>query len=170
MENLFINNKKEIRKEKKLLEEALGIKIKLIGKNIQIEGSAIQEYESEIVFKAISAGFSAKKALLLKDENNIFREMNIKDYTKRKNLEDIRARIIGKNGKTKKTLEEISSGYIKIKDNNIGIICSSEEIESLTVAIINLIKGTKQANVYKYLERVNTKRKSDNDLGLKNKY
>ena len=108
---------------------------------------------------AIGFGFSANRSILLKDPNYSFREITIKDFTTKKKLETVRARLIGKHGKTKETVEKISNSKIIIKDNCVGMIGLADEIEHAITAIVNIIKGSKQSNVYGYLERINrTKR------------
>jgi len=111
--------------------------------------------------------FPLKEALLLTNEGYIFRKINIKDFTRRKNLDEVRARLIGTEGKTKRAMEEISGCVLVIKDKIVGIIGSTESIKDATTAITRLIKGSKQANVYSYLERMNREKKEKSDLGLK---
>ncbi len=160
METLIFERTGEVRKNLPALEEKLNVKIKISGKKVNIEGNSLDEYEASLVLEAINLGFSAEKAMLLKNEDTIFRKINIRKFTRRKNLEDVRARLIGKYGTTKKTIEEVSDCYIVIKDNNIGIIGSAEDIDNILTAITNLIRGSKQANVYNYLERMNAAKKN----------
>ncbi len=161
METIYLQNTKEVRKEKASLEKALNVKIDVKGKQATISGDPLQEYEASIVLEAMSFGFSAKKALQLKNENFVFRKLLIKQFTKRKDLHDVRARLIGTRGKTKRTMEEISGCKIILHDNTLGILGPADKIEEATTALTNLIRGSKQANVYYFLERVNTKRKQD---------
>ncbi len=159
MQTIIFQNLKELKRAKSELEKKLNIEIKIQAKKVKIIGNSLEEYEASIVLDAISFGFSAKKALALKEESKIFRILNIKDFTRKKNLKEVRARIIGKEGKTKRTIENIAECDIIIKDNEIGIIGDAESIEELITAISSLIRGTKQSNTYRYLERLN-KRKS----------
>jgi len=163
MENFYFRNTKEIRNEKEALEKKLKIAIKIKGKQVSIEGPAVNEYEASMIIKAMEFGFSARKALLLQNENMIFRKISIKDFTRKKNLKEVRGRIIGKEGKTKRTIENISDCDIEVYDNELGVICQAEEIEEVTTAITNLIRGTKQANVYSFLEKMNKEKKKYND-------
>ena len=164
MEVFFIPNIREVKKEKKFLERKLKIKINILGRKVTIQGDPLDEYEASLAFDAMSIGFSASTAAELKNENMIFEKLNIKDFSRKKNLEVIRGRLIGTHGKTKKTIEQIAGAKIKIKDNIIGIIAPAESIDSITTAITNIIRGSKQTNMYKYLERINTSKKK-----LKNK-
>lgn len=161
MIQLFLEKTKNIIREKKILEEKLSVKINIKGNNVSIEGDALEEYEASIVLEAMGFGFSAKNAIMLKDPNYSFTELNIKDI-KNKNLEVIRSRLIGRQGKTKKTIESISGCKIIIKeDNRVGIIGYAEELSSAITAITNLIRGSKQSNVYSYLEKRNTEKKQN---------
>ena len=162
MEEIYCENIKELKREKNYLERELKVKITIKGRKITIDGPALEEYETSIIFEAISLGFSARTACLLKDESFVFKKINIKDFTRRKNLSIIRARLIGTHGKTKSTIEQIAGCKIKIKDNLVGIICPAENIEYALTAITNIIRGTKQTNAYKYLERINTQRNRTN--------
>jgi ribosomal RNA assembly protein len=172
METLFFEKPARLKKEIKSLEETLKVKLTLKGTKLEIEGDSLPEYDALRVLKALQFGFSAKKALLLKEEDMIFRAIPIKQFTRRKDMSEVRGRIIGREGKTKRTIEEISGCdlYINEDINQIGIIGNAESIEEATTALTNLIKGSKHANVYRFLEKINTERKKNRfDLGLKNK-
>ena len=157
MEKIFFKKTAELRRVKHDLEKKLNVKIDIAGRKITITGNPIEEYEASLVLNAINFGFSTQKAISLKDENMIFRIISIKDFTRKKNLKTVRARIIGKEGKTKKTIENISSCYLVIRDNDIGIIGSAESIDEIITAVTNLVRGTKQSNTYRYLEKMNRK-------------
>ena len=165
METIYCEKVPRIIKNKKKLEEKLNVKIKNRGKEVTIEGKPEDEYIAEKVIDALSFGFPFSIALLIKDEDNIFEIINIKDYTKRKDLERIRARIIGKKGKTLGTLHQLTKCNFELKDNHVGIIGYPEYIENAQEAVISLIHGAKQANVYSHLEKHQVKPVVD--LGLK---
>ena len=163
---ILLEKTTEIKRTLKELEEKLKVKLSLKRKKLTISGPTINEYDASQVIDAINFGFSTDKALLLKDPDFSFRKLHIKDFTRRSNLREVRARIIGSNGRTKRTIENISNTDIILNDNEVGIIGSSESIEEAVTAMANIIKGSKQSNVYKYLEKANVLRK-DSDLGLK---
>jgi ribosomal RNA assembly protein len=157
----------KILKSKKAIEKTLGVKITNRGKEVFIEGGAVNEYEAGQVIDAINFGFSVPHALLIKKENLMFEILNIKDFTNRKDLERIRGRIIGTKGKTLATLSQLTDCLFEMKDNEVGIIGDPERIKSAQDAVISLIKGTKQSNVYKHLEKYRPEKIVD--LGLKEK-
>ena len=155
METIYFDRTGELKRTKSELEKKLRISLEIQGHKVIFSGDALDEYIAEIVLDAMNFGFSFKKAILLADENMTFRKINIKDFTRKKNLQVVRARFIGKNGKTKKTIENVANCEIFIKNNDVGVIGSAESIDKTMTAVTNLIKGTKQANTYRYLERVN---------------
>src|SRR3989344_8473704 len=170
MFSTIVSNLKEIIRNKEMLEEKLNGKIKLKNKTLSIETNPFNEYEAQRVFDAINLGFSVEKALKVLDEETDFIKINIKDYSNTKNLAVVRSRLIGTNGKTKKTIEEITKCDIVIHENQVGIIGPAEIAESALVAVTNIIKGTKQANAYKYLEKINTQRKTKIKTKQKTKF
>ena len=153
MKKILSEKLPRILKNKKRLEKELNVKITNRGKEVMIEGAGMDEYLAEKVIDAIDFGFPFSDVLALKDEDFSFGIMNIKDYTKRKDFEVIRARIIGKGGKTLKTLSQLTNCNFELKNNSIGIIGSAENIKNAEQAVISIVKGAKQSNVYSYLEK-----------------
>ena len=99
-------------------------------------------------------------------EDYMLESISIKSISKRKNISQIKARIIGTKGKTLKLLSELSECHIALHNNIVSIIGTFEKIKIAESAIKNLIKGSKQANVYFYLEK-HKKNIIPEDLGIK---
>ncbi len=152
-------------RNKKRLEEILNVKITNRGKEVSINGKPTDEYLAGKVIDALDFGFPFSVAILIKTDDFVFEILNIKNYTKRKDLERIRARLIGKHGKTLKTLCELTKCSFEIKDNFIGIIGPPECIQNSEESVRLIIQGSKQSNVYKFLEK--NQIKEPIDLGLK---
>ena len=152
-------------KNKKKLEKILKVKITNRGKEVFIEGDSENEYIAEKVIYALDLGFPFETAMSIKKENFSFEILNIKDYTKRKDLDRVRARIIGKGGKTLKTLHGLTKCYFELNNNNVGIIGDDEHIKNAEDAVVAIIKGAKQSNVYSFLEKHQPEKVID--LGLK---
>jgi len=165
MLKIIVNKLPRITKNKKKLEKVLGVKITNRGKEIYLEGPAENEFISEKVIEALDFGFPYGTAIEIKTDDLMFEILNIKEYTKQKNLERIRGRIIGTKGKTLKVLSDLTHCYIELKDNKVGIIGEPEFIKTAQDAIILLIQGSKTGNVYAYLEKHQPK--PILDLGLK---
>jgi ribosomal RNA assembly protein len=140
-------------KGRQKLEKELNVRISVRGKEIEIEGRPEDEYIAEKAMEALDFGFPFSVVMLIKDEDYLFEILNIKNYTKRKDLEKVRGRIIGKSGGTLRTLSELTKCFFEIRDNRVGIIGDVEHIRYAQDAVIFLLQGSKQANVYNFLEK-----------------
>ena len=152
-------------KNKKRLEKELNIKISNNGKEVSLSGEPVDEYVAEKVLEALNLGFPLEIALLIKEEDYTFEVLNIRDFTKKKDFSRIRARIIGKEGKTLRTLNNLTNCNFEVLDKEIGIVGDAENIEAARQSVISLIQGAKQSNVYAYLEKHHPQ--PIFDLGLK---
>lgn len=165
MEKIYSEKIRKILYNKSRLEKALNIKITNRGREVSIKGLPEDEYYAEKVIEALNLGFSFDVAILIKDEDFNFEILNIKDYTRRKDLDVIRARIIGKKGKTLKVLHDLTGCFLMMNENKIGVIGHSENIKNAEESIRSIVKGSKQSNVYSHLEKNRVGRVVD--LGLK---
>ena len=160
MKKIYIKSARKVLQNKILLEEILNVKIEVKGTTTTIFGKELDEYFASRVLEAIDFPFLVDDALLLKSEDYLFEVMDIKDYTKRRDLDVIKGRIIGTKGKTLKVLMDLSGCEIIVKDNNVAIIGKAENIKNAVQAVISLIRGSKQGNVYARLEGANRRKKS----------
>ncbi|MBS3081047.1 hypothetical protein J4221_06230 [Candidatus Pacearchaeota archaeon] len=160
MQEIYVENIKEVLRNKKRIETELEIKLSNKGKNVFINGKPENEFLALHVLEAVNAGFSVANSLQLKDENIILNTIFIKDITKRNDLEIVRGRIIGREGSTLKTLKHLTHCDFAMKVNTVGIIGDAEEIEDAVQAIKSLIQGSRQGRVYGRLERMRKERKS----------
>ena len=168
MKKIISEKRPRILKNKKKLQEKLNVKITNRGKEIYLRGKGADEYIAELVIDALNFGFEYNAAIMIKEENFTFERLYIKDYTKRNDLKRVRGRIIGKKSKTLKALEQLTKCFIELKDNEVGIIGPAENIENAQNAITSIIRGSKQSNVYSFLEKHQTKPATD--LGLKDNF
>jgi len=153
MEKLICEKIVRVIKGKKKLEKELNVRLSIHGKEVEIEGKPEDEYIAQNVLEALDMGFPFSTAMLIREENYIFEILNIKDYTKRKDLKRVRARIIGKKGGTLRTLSELTKCFFEIMGNRIGIVGNTEHIRYAQDAVMFLLRGSKQANVYNFLEK-----------------
>jgi len=153
MQEIYVGNVGKVLQNKKKLESELEVKITNKGKLIFVDGKAEKEFTALQVMEAIKLGFSVDKALLLQNEEIILQTVHIKDITKRQDLGRVRARIIGTQGKTLKTLNNITNCEFSVLDNEVGIIGSTEAIEDGKQSIISIVQGSKQSNVYSRAEK-----------------
>jgi len=169
MQEIYAESFRKVSQNKAKLEKELKVKIKNRGRLVFVEGKGEDEYLAIEVIEALNLGFKIEQALLLNQEGFILEKVLIKNLTKRHDLERIRGRLIGTDGRTRKTIENLSDCFLAIHDNTIGIIGRAEEIEKAMQAVESIIQGSKQNKVYSSLERKNAKEKTklNEDLGLK---
>ncbi len=161
MKTLYVRNIRAVSENLAILQKKIKVGIEIAKNQVNVLGKEENIYDAEKVFGALDAGFSVDTALLLIDPDYLFDTMNVRDFTRRKNLEEIRARIIGTEGKTKKLMEKLSDSFIKLKENTVYIICLAEDLRDTKTAIEKLIRGSAQGKVYGFLERSRTQHKFD---------
>ena len=161
MQEIYVENLKEVLRSKFRLQKELGIKLTNKGKNVFVNGPADKEFVAIEVLEAINLGFSADRALELTQNGFMLQTVHIKDITKRHDLERVRARIIGTQGRTLKTLQNLTNCDLAMNDNEIGLIGPIQEMEDAVQAVTSLVQGSKQGNVYGRLERRRKKKGSD---------
>ena len=141
----------------KKLGRELNVKIN-IDKQGNIEIKSIKndsfiEYIALKIIDALALGFEIETALLLKDEKYSLVKINIHSYVKESRQKEVTGIVIGTKGMTKRIIEELSECEIVIAEHNIGIIGKNENAELANEAIIMLLRGAKQAAVYRFLEK-----------------
>ena len=166
MQEIYIEQVGRVTNHKKQLEKSLDVIITNKGKNIFVKGEADNEYTAMQVLEALKLGFSVERALALKDEEIILQTLHIKDITKRNDLETVRSRIIGSEGRTLRTLNNLTNCAISLEDNQVGIIGYADEIEEAIQGITSIIQGSKQSNVYSRLEKQKKRTKSLDKLDI----
>jgi KH domain-containing protein len=167
MQEIYIEQVGRVTNHKKRLKKELEVVVTNKGKNIFIEGDGDKEYTAMQVLEALKLGFSIERALALKDEEIILQTVHIKDITKRNDLETVRSRIIGSEGKTLRTLNNLTNCAISLEDNEVGIIGYADEIEDAIQAIKSIIQGSKQSNVYSRVEKQRKRKRNLDKIPIK---
>lgn len=151
---VFIGKKGEVKKE---IEEDTKTKIKVDSKegDVFIEGEdGLSIYTAKEVIRAIGRGFNPEIALLLLKPDYCFELIDINEFAKTKNsLLRIKGRIIGTEGKSRRTIEELTETNIVVYGKTVSMIGCTENVLAARKAIENLIKGASHANVYRSLEK-----------------
>lgn len=155
------------RKNIERLEKELNVKIEIndFGE-IKIEGKdPLKEYLCAEMMDALSIGFEIESVIVLKDEENIYRKILLKNLVKPSRIRAIRGRIIGTGGKAKRITEELSETSITVSENVVGIIGLAENVQIANTAISMIISGNPHSSVYKYLEKTRSMER-DSELPL----
>ncbi len=143
---------------KKTIEERSGAALRIDSKSgsIEIESSdPIGEMRAGEIIKAIGRGFSAENAFrLFDDETIVFDIIDLsKIFTTQKDILRIKGRIIGKDGRAREVIENISDVKISVYGKTVGIIGAIERVHIARRAIGMLIEGAPHGAVYAYLEK-----------------
>jgi ribosomal RNA assembly protein len=154
---VLIGHKGEVKKD---LEEKTNIKIDIDSKTGEI---ALDDHEledpltlikAENIVKAIGRGFSPEKAYRLFDDEADFFVFNLHEYVGKKeaHVRRLKSRVIGKEGKTKRVLEELTDSKISVYGHTIAIISDVLKMNIMKKSIDMLLTGSKHATVYRFVE------------------
>ncbi|MFH1376157.1 MAG: KH domain-containing protein [Candidatus Woesearchaeota archaeon] len=123
--------------------------------DVKVEGEdSLNVFLTVQVVKAVGRGFNPDIALILLKENYQMEIINIKDYcrTTRNDQERVKSRIIGKRGKARTTLENMTNTNISIYGKTVSIIGPTENVFLAKRAVEKLLQGTPHGNLYKWIE------------------
>lgn len=142
---------------KKSIEEETKSKIKVDSKegDIFVSGEdALGLYTAREVIKAVGRGFNPDVAKLLLKQDYVFEIVSLSDYVKNKgSMIRLKGRVIGKEGKARKLIENFTESYMCVYGKTIGIIGEPESASAAKQAVESLLRGSAHANVYKWLEK-----------------
>lgn len=121
---------------------------------VRVDGDAIEEQRVLLMVKALGRGFEKDEALLLLNDDYDLRVINLKDYFGSKShFQRIKARVIGRRGSIKKSIEGATLSRISISGNHISIIAPYYSLPCAEEAVSMLIKGSKHSTLANYLAR-----------------
>ena len=141
---------------KKMLESQLGIKISVDSEegDVIINGEdGLKLFTAREIIRAVGRGFNPETALKLATLDYAFELMRIDDYSRTKNdLFRLRGRVIGKDGKSREVIEELTGCDVSVYGKTVGIIGPVEQTLIARRAVDMLLQGSMHATVYKFLE------------------
>jgi len=144
---------------KKAIEEKTGAKLEVDSESgvviVQSEADALKALRAAEVIKAIARGFSPEKALRLLDNEDLI--LDVIDLSALSDspadLKRIKGRIIGKGGKTREVIEQMTGARLSVYGKTISIIGDADQLATVRAAIDMLIDGAPHSAVYSYLEK-----------------
>jgi ribosomal RNA assembly protein len=141
---------------KKEIEEATSTKLNIDSKegDVFVSGEdALGLYTAREIIKAIGRGFNPEVAKLLLRQDYVFEVIDVSEFVKSKDaMVRLKGRVIGKEGKSRRLIEELTECNISVFGKTIGIIGLPEAAANARQAVESLLKGSTHANVYKWLE------------------
>ncbi len=117
---------------------------------------------------AIGRGFSPSRAFSLFNDDYSFDIVDLHDYFG-KNEAEIRrvdGRIIGREGKARRNLEELTGTLISVSGHTVSVIGTFESVSMAKDALEKLIEGRQHGTVYKFLRKKRGQVKKEKALGL----
>jgi len=148
---------------KQRLEKRLQVELEIDSQSGDVAMSLGKDVQDpSLLFKAkdyvlaVGRGFSPDRAdKLLQDEENMLMVIDLREIFGRSesDIQRVKGRIIGSEGKTRKIIEELSEAFISVYGHTVSIIGGVEQSEIAREAISMLIKGSLHATVYKFLQR-----------------
>ncbi len=105
------------------------------------------------IVKAVGRGFSPQRAEILATEDYNLHIIDLTEYggTSKNAIARLKGRIIGKNGRSRELIEELTETRISIYGDTVAYIGNPEGLDAAHEAIMMLIKGSFHKTVWNYL-------------------
>jgi len=156
---------------KKRLEETCHVSLEIESESgeVSVKSASIEEsdpFKAMSVVEAVGRGFSPQRAMRLMEPETTLEVLDLRDYAGKSenSLERIRGRIIGLNGKSRQTIEELTKSYISVYGRTVAIIGDVGEAKLAKDAVDMLASGSRHRSVFNMLQRARTKKKMDRML------
>ena len=142
---------------KTAIEEGTKTRLKVDSKegDIFVSGEdALGLYAAREVVIAVGRGFNPELAMLLLKQDYVFEVINLTEYTRSKEaMLRLKGRVIGKEGKSRRLIEELTEAYVSVYGKTISIIGMPENGYAAKHAVESLLGGSPHSTVYKWLEK-----------------
>jgi len=147
-------------KAKVRIERSLGVDLEIESEagNVTITLSPSQDDVSVLltaanIVKAVGRGFSPQRAMRLSEEDWDLSIMDLEEYigTSRSAQERVKGRIIGKAGRSREIIEELTETQISVYGGTVAIIGHVEALPAAMEAVGMLIRGSFHKTVWNYL-------------------
>ncbi len=115
------------------------------------------------IIQAIGRGFSPRNAMALEDEEKGILIIDLEEYvgTSRNAQNRVRGRIIGKDGKSRELLEELTECLLSVYGGTVGLIGPFEMLPVAKEAIEMLLNGSFHKTVWNHLYAYRRKMKKE---------
>ena len=113
-------------------------------------------FRAKEVVTAVGRGFSPERAFrLIQDEDALLEIIDLREIFGRSlsDLERLKGRIIGQEGKTRRIIEELTDADVSVYGHTVSIIADADEMDIAREAIQMLLKGRQHSSVYRFLHR-----------------
>jgi len=148
---------------KNVIERKLSVHLEVDSENgtVQITLPATAEdptvlFRAKEVVTAIGRGFAPEHAFrLLDDEEIMFEVIDLREIVGKSlsDLKRLKGRVIGKEGKTRRIIEELSEANISVYGHTVAIIGYPDQSAIAREAVRMLIGGSLHGTVYRFLHK-----------------
>lgn len=143
--------------EKKALEKHFRAEIEVDSESGEVRVNSddgLSRFIISNIIAAVNMGHNPQVASKLEDENYVIDTIDVKIKIRDHNrLKSVMGRIIGKEGSTRRAVEEITKCHVSVKDHYVSIIGPYENVHIVHEALDMLISGASHKSFYNYLER-----------------
>ncbi|MCW4050240.1 MAG: KH domain-containing protein [Candidatus Bathyarchaeota archaeon] len=145
---------------KKRIEATLLVDLTVDGESGNVEVKVLPEqtdvsviFTAKNMVKAIGRGFSPQRAMALMNEDNDLLVIDLEDYvgTSKNAQARIKGRLIGKEGKSRELIEELTECLVSIYGGTVALIGSFEMLPVAKEAVEMLINGAFHKTVWNHL-------------------
>ena len=150
-------------KIKRDIEERLQVKLEIESEAGGVEISLCENssdpsllFKAKDVVTAIGRGFSSDQTYrLMRSEDAIFDFIDLRIIFGRSesDIHRVKSRIIGMNGKTRRTIEELTEADVVVYGHTVGIIGTFEQVDIARNAVQMIIQGSEHHTVYNFLQK-----------------
>jgi ribosomal RNA assembly protein len=148
---------------KEHIENRLGVKLEIDSETGDVtitlkerNGDPTLIFRAKDVVMAIGRGFSPERAFkLLKNEDYMLEIIDLRDILGKSEAElrRVKGRIIGRDGRTREIIEEMSGAMVSVYGHTVAIIGDVDQVGVAREAVNLLIGGSAHSTVYKFLQR-----------------
>jgi ribosomal RNA assembly protein len=145
------------------IEDKLSVKLQIDSESGVVESTLVPDaqdptvlFRSRDVVTAIGRGFSPEIVFrMLEDDETVLKVIDLREVVGRSqsDLKRLKGRIIGRQGKTRRIIEELSEANVCVYGHTISIIGKMDQTEIAKTAIMMLIRGRLHSTVYRFLTK-----------------
>ena len=113
-------------------------------------------FRAKELVTAIGRGFAPERAFrLLQDDEALLEVIDLREIFGRSSseLERVKGRIIGQEGKTRRIIEELTDAEVSVYGHTVSIIADAEEMDIAREAVKMLLQGRQHSSVYRFLHK-----------------